>query len=747
MVLVAVGFTLAAFSGSASAQGVDDGFSPDPDVIWDAQTEDPNAIHTEDLRALVFDFEELNGVVYAGGQFLEMRSTTGAVVSKPYLVALDMTTGALINSFSPSLDGPVYTITTAGDGALIIGGEFTGGVAKINATTGARDASFKPSLTKDWGRPAVWDIEVVGSKLYVGGVFNRIGPTVQQNLARINYPSGTLDTGWVATTQGVVDGSNRSGNPKVWNLAVDASRGRVYLAGKFDRVNNVVGTDNFAVISTANGSVLTGLPQGNPVGALNHDGCSDGTWNCWHFDNSFYDVQFDGNVVYLGGEAHQTIRLNASDLTVTNYTFSNRGLGDVATGGDTQVILVGKDRIWSGCHCWGSVEVYPGTGVMNYGDLYIAFANQFANEAHQKTRATFSQNRWNAQLRPQVFNLKGQSGTWAILEDSRGRLWNGGQFTEGGNGNGGWRTLTAIARFTPTTPAVAPASCAVSSVNGAMAVTWVPGANSNAFAFKVYRSTGGAFSLRAQTGVTTNWNDTSVAYNSLYSYRVETVTGHGPTATTTCSPTAVRYGSHLECGGRAVTIIGTDGDDTIVGTAGVDVIRGLGGNDTISGLGGNDYICGDSGNDVINGGGGNDRIIGNDGNDQLLGEAGRDVIYGGAGWDTLRGGFGSDTLYGGNGNDKLYGDQGFDVLRGGSQDDLLEGGNGQDDLYGMLGNDTLKGQANKDFLSGGSGDDKLFGGGGPDTLSGGPGNDISHGGDGTDTCASVGTTGAYSCER
>jgi Ca2+-binding RTX toxin-like protein len=48
----------------------------------------------------------------------------------------------------------------------------------------------------------------------------------------------------------------------------------------------------------------------------------------------------------------------------------------------------------------------------------------------------------------------------------------------------------------------------------------------------------------------------------------------------------------IRCFGKAVTIIGTAGNDTLIGGLGDDVIVGLGGDDTISGGGGDDRICG-----------------------------------------------------------------------------------------------------------------------------------------------------------
>ena len=147
-----------------------------------------------------------------------------------------------------------------------------------------------------------------------------------------------------------------------------------------------------------------------------------------------------------------------------------------------------------------------------------------------------------------------------------------------------------------------------------------------------------------------------------------------PTQTPILPTAAVK----VKCWGKAVTIVGTTGNDTIVGTEGPDVIAGLGGKDTIRGLGGNDHICG-TGKIRIEGGDGDDRLQGSRGDDRLKGGDGDDRIEGGRGDDRLEGGDGNDHLGGGPDTDRIYGGSGKDKLYGGSGTyDLCKGGRGYD---------------------------------------------------------------------
>ena len=134
-------------------------------------------------------------------------------------------------------------------------------------------------------------------------------------------------------------------------------------------------------------------------------------------------------------------------------------------------------------------------------------------------------------------------------------------------------------------------------------------------------------------------------------------------------PVASKGDSRILCGGREVTIFGTDGNDTILGTDGPDVIHGLAGADIIRGLSGNDIICGGAGKDTIRGGAGRDLLLGN---------RGKDTLHGDDSADTLRGGKGNDRIYGRQGTDKLYGGKGNDSIFGGTNSDTLTGGAGND---------------------------------------------------------------------
>jgi len=550
-------------AGPAQAQVAE--FDSGPDYIWDLQTDDPGVVHTGNLRTLVFDLEEHNGRVYAAGKFLEARSAGGAVVSRPYLAAFDVHTGALITSFAPQLDGAAYSIEFAPDGRMFVGGEFTGGMALLNATTGARDTGFNPNISNSWGSPAVWDIEIEGNRIYLGGSFDRIGSTVYGNLARYTLSTLALDPTWKPMSDGGLT-NERGAGKMVWNMAVDTGRGRVYIVGKFDMINGNTDADNFATLNTTNGNIIPSLPLGSPLYTLNHEDCEPGQAipaECNPFDMWYYDVQFDGDKVWIGGQAHQTVMMNAADLSPIKFSFTNRGLDDVSSGGDTQVLFVGKNTVWSGCHCWGSVAVYDPLSTRMFRNPYSTFVANFATVDNQSVRGQFGMDRVTGALSPQQFDLTGQSGAYAILEDSNGRLWIGGQYQSGGG-----RGLTGMARFTPLggVDVKAPVACTVAEVNGSVRVSWSRAANDAAANFIVRRNRDGAgLSWSARVSApTVSWTDGNVVAGSTYGYTVESRQGNTVSAGTTCSPNPITFGAGAQAvAPSACTVLSSDGQVTV----------------------------------------------------------------------------------------------------------------------------------------------------------------------------------------
>lgn len=229
-----------------------------------------------------------------------------------------------------------------------------------------------------------------------------------------------------------------------------------------------------------------------------------------------------------------------------------------------------------------------------------------------------------------------------------------------------------------------------------------------------------------------------------------------------------------QCGGKRVTIQGTNGRDVLRGTRKADVIDGRAGNDRIRGRGGNDIICAGTGHDRVHAGRGRDRVNGGGGDDLLSGAGGNDRLVGGGAdaGDTFVGGGGNDTMTGStSADDSFFPGSGDDAVEGGDEDDdfvLSSGGDESLDLgaggrdllaapyattpaaidlagasftgdgtdavagvertFGSPHNDTFIGDASPNTFVGWAGDDSAAGSGGHDLLLGNAGDDSIDGG-------------------
>lgn len=130
--------------------------------------------------------------------------------------------------------GPVHDVAVGEDGTTYVVGNFnyvgapTGGLAKLDATSGALDRHFPP--VDGPPHPAYWDVSVVEPDgeggYFVGGSFTLIGGMPATGLARV-LADGSVDRNWTPTLLGSVAVS-----------AIAVSGGRVYVGGYFQGIED-----------------------------------------------------------------------------------------------------------------------------------------------------------------------------------------------------------------------------------------------------------------------------------------------------------------------------------------------------------------------------------------------------------------------------------------------------------------------------------------------------------------------------
>ncbi|MEM9465181.1 MAG: discoidin domain-containing protein [Actinomycetota bacterium] len=377
----------------------------------------------------VRDFTQVGDRVFVGGSFTQVVATPFAGAQtwdQPFLAAFDVDTGAYITTWTPVLDDVVWSLQSY-NGLLYVGGEFDTvngvprqGLVALDPITGAIDPTFAAqvdNVDSDF-EAAVRDLHVEGNDLYVVGEFNRLIDAFfghgRYSTARVDAVTGEVDDAWVP----------RPTSGGVFAVDSDPARGRVILAGSFESVDASPDTDNGAVVSHTDGSLL--LDQNGavaypmPLNAPNSRG--------------WYATVIDGDHHWYAGEEHISISRNADTWAIEGCLFTGFGGAADSTactrnwtgasgGGDYQVgELLAPDVLLWGCHCRGNYysdfdnEYVPTLGYPNGGfRLYRSDGTAYDYRANIRI--------WG-------------EGPYAAFADSAGCLWVGGDYSGTAQGFG-----------------------------------------------------------------------------------------------------------------------------------------------------------------------------------------------------------------------------------------------------------------------------------------------------------------------
>ncbi|MGI3786557.1 MAG: LamG domain-containing protein, partial [Janthinobacterium lividum] len=183
--------------------------------------------------------------VYAGGSITSARPAGAAAgtneSARTNLLAYSISTGNLVSSFAPNLNGIVRVLALSPDKSrLYVGGEFT----TVDGTTHNRLVAFStatgqvdPSFAVDLGGP-VYAISATSSTVYVGGQFTQANGVNRGRFAAFRASDGGLLSAWV---------------PKVGDG--QAVRALLVAPG-----GNVIAGGQFATIGSLSSSTLVASP-------------------------------------------------------------------------------------------------------------------------------------------------------------------------------------------------------------------------------------------------------------------------------------------------------------------------------------------------------------------------------------------------------------------------------------------------------------------------------------------------------
>ena len=331
--LVSVGATVTLAAAMLVTAVAPTAAAPAP-VVQPANAVTADRLPTVQVDGVVWSQAVVGNTVYAGGSFGNARPAGAApgtnLTTRRNLLAYDITTGNLVTSFAPDLNGQVLSVAASPDGSRIyVAGDFTTAnnqtrrrVAAYSTATGqllgwnpsgpnsqARaviatndtvyvgggfaglaNGTLRNNLTAyrasdaavlPWNPNAdytVWALAVStdGASVFAGGSFQNVGGAPAYGLAKINGASGALDTTW---------------RPSVRNAGPDAGISSLRVQGDF-----VYGTSwHFG-------------PGGNLEGTFKSpvDGSTDATDVEWITDchGDTYSSYMANGIVYVAGHAH-----------------------------------------------------------------------------------------------------------------------------------------------------------------------------------------------------------------------------------------------------------------------------------------------------------------------------------------------------------------------------------------------------------------------------------------------------------
>jgi hypothetical protein len=183
------------------------------------------------FTAATVGYDGVYSLAVSGTSLYIGRQTNGQTVFGVPLAKVDATTGATDNAFTQpyTIDQQVSKIAVS-NGAMYIGGSFqtyrgqtVQGVAKIDPTTGALDATFTHSTGVN-GQVA--DIAFSGSTVVIGGLISTYRGTPAPHLAKFDVQTDTPDPTFLA-----LGGADRPVS------ALTLSNGALYASGAFTEMN------------------------------------------------------------------------------------------------------------------------------------------------------------------------------------------------------------------------------------------------------------------------------------------------------------------------------------------------------------------------------------------------------------------------------------------------------------------------------------------------------------------------------
>lgn len=198
------------------------------------ETVSADALPTVQVNGVVWSQVIVGNRVYVTGEFTHARPAGAAPgtnqIPRSNILAYNLQTGQLINSWAPSLNAQGMAITASADGSSIfVAGDFSqvsgiarNRVAALDATTGVVIPGWNPIANT-----RVNALAFLGNTLYMGGHFTTVSGQARVRLAAVNATNGDL-LPW-----------SPSADSEVISMVAHPASGRVIVGGNFTQLNGI----------------------------------------------------------------------------------------------------------------------------------------------------------------------------------------------------------------------------------------------------------------------------------------------------------------------------------------------------------------------------------------------------------------------------------------------------------------------------------------------------------------------------
>ncbi|WP_010533410.1 PKD domain-containing protein [Brachybacterium squillarum] len=208
----------------------------------------------------------IGDTVYAVGGFDNARAPRADpgtwLTPRTNALAYDITTGDLDQNFAPEVNGPVKAVAASPDGSRIyIGGSFNRvngesrwGIAALDPVTGEVLDDFRPAI----GGTGVYSLVADGDTVYAGGLFTQANGAARRNAAAFAEQDGALRA-WAPEPDRQIDA-----------MVADPAGEDIVLGGRFTAVNGDGSLKGIGAVHRTTGEVDTDwvLPETVESGAL-----------------------------------------------------------------------------------------------------------------------------------------------------------------------------------------------------------------------------------------------------------------------------------------------------------------------------------------------------------------------------------------------------------------------------------------------------------------------------------------------